>query len=110
MPASRRNSVPFLKHSTRLVAGALMKSKCFLLIAALLISGCTRVNDQFYSKKNFTSQSFVADMSECKRQNPSFVAIQSHVANSQDRTMYIDDAMVRDCMKAKGYTIQVQTK
>jgi hypothetical protein len=87
-----------------------MKSKCFLLIAALLISGCTRVNDQFYSKKNFTSQSFVADMSECKRQNPSFVAIQSHVADSQDRTLYIDDAMVRDCMKAKGYTIQVQTK
>jgi hypothetical protein len=109
-PASRRNSVPFYKHSTRLVAGALMKSKCFLLIAALLISGCTRVNDQFYSKKNFTSQSFVADMSECKRQNPSFVAIQSHVADSQDRTLYIDDAMVRDCMKAKGYTIQVQTK
>jgi hypothetical protein len=100
----------FWKHSTRLVAGALMKSKCFLLIAALLISGCTRVNDQFYSKKNFTSQSFVADMSECKRQNPSFVAIQSHVADSQDRTLYIDDAMVRDCMKAKGYTIQVQTK
>jgi hypothetical protein len=100
----------FWRHSTRLVAGALMKSKCFLLIAALLISGCTRVNDQFYSKKNFTSQSFVADMSECKRQNPSFVAIQSHVADSQDRTLYIDDAMVRDCMKAKGYTIQVQTK
>jgi hypothetical protein len=24
--------------------------------------------------------------------------------------LYIDDAMVRDCMKAKGYTIQVQTK
>ncbi len=87
-----------------------MKSECFLLMAALLISGCTQINDQFYSKKNFTSQSFLADVSECKRQNPSFVAIQSYVADNQHRTSYIDDAMVRDCMKAKGYDIQVQTK
>ena len=79
-------------------------------MTALLISGCAQVNDQFYSKKNFTSQSFHADVSECKRQNSSLVAIQSHVADSQDRTSYIDDAMARDCMKAKGYDIQVQTK
>jgi hypothetical protein len=109
-PASRRNSVLFSKRSTRLVAGALMKEKCFLLMTTLLISGCTQVNDQFYSKKNFTSESFRADASECKRQNPSFVAIQSYVADSQDRTSNIDDAMVRDCMKAKGYDIRVQTK
>jgi hypothetical protein len=94
----------------RLVAGALMKAKCFLLMTTLLISGCAQVNDQFYSKKNFTSESFRADASECKRQNPSFVAIQSYVADSQDRTSNIDDAMVSDCMKAKGYDIQVQTK
>jgi hypothetical protein len=100
----------FYKGSTRLVAGALMKAKCFLLMTTLLISGCTQVNDQFYSKKNFTSESFRADASECKRQNPSFVVIQSYVADSQDRTSNIDDAMVRDCMKAKGYDIRVQTK
>jgi hypothetical protein len=87
-----------------------MKSKCFLLMTALLILGCAQVNDQFYSKKNFTSQSFHADVSECKRQNPSFVAIQSYVADSHDRTTHIDDAMVRDCMKAKGYAIQVETE
>jgi len=52
-----------------------MKAKCFFALSALLMSGCAQVNDQFYSKKNFTSQSFAADMSECKRQNPSFVAI-----------------------------------
>jgi hypothetical protein len=75
-----------------------------------LISGCAQVNNQFYSKKNFTSLSFHADVSECKRQNPSFVAIQSYVADSEDRTSYNDDAMVRDCMKAKGYDIQVQSK
>jgi hypothetical protein len=44
-PASRRNSVLFSKRSTRLVAGALMKAKCFLLMTTLLISGCTQVND-----------------------------------------------------------------
>ena len=87
-----------------------MKAKWFLLMTTLLISGCTQVNDQFYLKKNFTNESFRADASECKRQNPSFVAIQSYVADSQDRTSYIDDSMVRDCMKAKGYDIQVQTK
>jgi hypothetical protein len=88
----------------------LMISKSFLLMTVLLISGCSQANDRFYLKKNFTSQFFHADISECKRQNPSFVAVQSYVADSQDRGSYIDDAMVRDCMKAKGYDIQVQRK
>jgi hypothetical protein len=57
-----------------------MKAKGFLLMTTLLISGCAQVNDQFYSKKNFTSESFRADASECKRQNPFFAAIQSYVA------------------------------
>jgi hypothetical protein len=109
-PASRRNSVLFTKRSTRLVAGALMKAKSFLLMTTLLILGCAQVNDQFYLKMNFTSESFRADASECKRQNPSFVAIQSYVADSQDRTSNIDETMFSDCMKAKGYDIQVQTK
>ena len=43
-----------------------MKAKGFLLMTTLLISGCAQVNDQFYSKKNFTSESFRADASECK--------------------------------------------
>ncbi len=87
-----------------------MKSKCFLALCAVLMSGCAQVNDQFYSKKNFTSQSFVADISECKRQNPSFVAIRGYVADNKDRTSYVDDAMVRDCMKAKSYNVQLQTR
>src|SRR5689334_1388698 len=62
-----------------------MRSKCFLLMAAPLISGCAQVTDQVYSKKNFTSDSFAFDISECKRRNPSFVAIQSYVADSQER-------------------------
>jgi hypothetical protein len=87
-----------------------MKPKCFLALSALLVSGCAQVNDQFYLKKNFTSHSFVADISECKRQNPSFVAIRSYAADSRDHTSYTDDAMVRDCMTAKGYTVQPETK
>ena len=87
-----------------------MKPKCFLALSALLVSGCAQVNDQFYLKKNFTSHSFVADISECKRQNPSFVAIRSYAADSRDHTSYTDDAMVRDCMKAKGYTVQLEAK
>jgi hypothetical protein len=110
LPASRRNSVFFKKHATRFSCCASMKPKCFLLMTALLISGCAPVTDQLYSKKNFTSQSFRADVSECNRRNPSFVAIQGHVADSHDRNSYIDDAMVRDCMKAKGYDIQLQSK
>jgi hypothetical protein len=98
------------KHATRFSCCASMKPKCFLLMTALLISGCAPVTDQLYSKKNFTSQSFRADVSECNRRNPSFVAIQGHVADSHDRNSYIDDAMVRDCMKAKGYDIQLQSK
>jgi hypothetical protein len=85
-----------------------MRSKCFFALNALLISGCAQVTDQLYSKKNFNSQSFVADMSECKRQNPSFVAIRGDVADSRDRNT--DDTMVRECMKGKGYTVQLETK
>jgi PBP1b-binding outer membrane lipoprotein LpoB len=87
-----------------------MKSKCSLVLSALFISGCAQVNDQFYSKKNFTSQTFVADMSECKRQNPFFVAIRGYVADSRDRNSYTDDTMVRECMKGKGYTVQLETR
>ena len=61
-------------------------------------------------EEEFYQRFFRADASECKRQNRSFVAIQSYVADSQDRKSNIDDAMVRDCMKAKGYDIRVQTK
>ena len=87
-----------------------MKSKCSLALSALLMSGCAQVNDQFYSKKNFTSQTFLADMSECKRQNPSFVAIRGYVPDSRDRGSYIDDTMVRECMSGKGYTVQLERK
>jgi hypothetical protein len=87
-----------------------MNSKCFFVLTALLMSGCAQVTDQLYSKRNFNSQSFAADMSECKRQNPSFAAIRSYVAGSEDRMSSTDDAMVRDCMREKGYNVQIEAK
>jgi hypothetical protein len=88
----------------------LMKLKYSLALSALLMSGCAQVTDQFYSKKNFNSQTFAADMSECKRQNPSFVAIRGYVPDSRDRNSYTDNTMVRECMRGKGYTVQLETK
>ena len=86
-----------------------MKRHCFLLMTALLLFGCSQISDQYYSKKSFTIQSFRADLSKCKRQNPSFIAIRTF-PGTRDRSSYIDDAMVRECMKGKGYAIHVETK
>ena len=68
-----------------------MRVMSTVLTSALLLSGCSQINEQFYSKKAFNSQSFDADIAECKHQKKR-----------------ADDAMVRDCMKAKGYTVETQ--
>jgi hypothetical protein len=111
LPACCRNSVSFLEErflSVR-VMGVLMKTAGAVLIGAFVLVGCSQAIDQLYSKMNFTSQSFNADISECKRQNPSFAAVQSYGAEQRDRQMQVDDAMVRECMKGKGYTVQIET-
>ena len=84
-----------------------MKAVSTVLTSALLLAGCSQVIDQFYSKKNFNMQSFNADISECHGQKPSFVAV--HIDAAEPKKS-IDDAMVRECMKAKGYTVQIETK
>ena len=58
--------------------------------------------DQFYSKKNFNTQAFNADISECKHRNLSFVAMQTLEPKGR---LQVDDAMVRECMTTKGYTV-----
>jgi PBP1b-binding outer membrane lipoprotein LpoB len=85
----------------------LMKAFSTLLISALLVAGCSQVIDQFYSKKNFNAQTFNADISECKEQNSSLAAM--HVDAVEPKNQ-VDDAMVRECMKAKGYVVQLETK
>ena len=84
-----------------------MKAVGTVLTSALLVAGCSQVIDQFYSKKNFNTQSFNADISECNEQNPSFVAMHIDAAEPKEQ---VDDAMVRECMKAKGYAVQIETK
>jgi hypothetical protein len=74
-----------------------------VLFSALLVAGCS----QFYSKKNFDTQSFKADIAQCKEHNPSFVAMDVGATESKDQ---VDEAIVRECMKAKGYIVQLETK
>jgi uncharacterized protein YceK len=87
--------------------GGLMKAVSALLASGILLAGCSQVIDQFYSKENFNMRSFNADISECKEQNPSVVAMHIDAAESREQ---VDDAMVRECMKAKGYAVQIETK
>ena len=85
-----------------------MKAFGAVLTSALLVAGCSQVIDPFYySKKDFNAQSFHADISQCRKRNPSFVAMR---ANTVESKAQVDDAMVRECMKAKGYIVQLQTK
>src|SRR4029077_1200878 len=49
-------------------------------------------------KKNFNTQAFNADISGCKHQNSSFVAMQTLEPKGR---LQIDDAMVRECMTTK---------
>ena len=83
-----------------------MKAFSTLLTSALLVAGC-QVIDQFYSKKNFDAQTFKADISECKERNSSLAAM--HV-DAVEPKKQIDDAIVGECMKAKGYIVQLETK
>jgi outer membrane murein-binding lipoprotein Lpp len=62
--------------------GVLMKAVNAVL-SALLVAGCSQVIDQFYSKKNFDTQSFTADIAQCKEHNPSF-AMHIGAAESKD--------------------------
>ena len=43
-----------------------MKAFGTVLISALLAGGCSQVIDQYYSKEDFDTQSFSADIAECK--------------------------------------------
>ena len=61
------------------------------VLSALLVAGCSQVIDQFYSKKNFDTQSFNADIAQCKEHNPSFVAMHIGATESKDQ---VDDAIV----------------
>jgi hypothetical protein len=77
--------------------GVLMKAASGNLLIAALLAGCGQLIDPLYSKKNFNMQSFNADIAKCSQQSPSFVAMQSDAPAPKKS---VDDAMVRECMKA----------
>ena len=84
-----------------------MKVVSTVIASTLLAAGCSQVIDQFYSKENFNTQSFNADILQCKKRNASFVALGGDNSQASEP---VDDAIVRECMKAKGYEVTVETK
>jgi PBP1b-binding outer membrane lipoprotein LpoB len=88
-------------------SGRVMKVVSTVLTSALFVAGCSQVIDQFYSKENFDAQSFNADISKCKARNSSSVAVRVDTAQS---TEPVDDTIIRECMKAKGYAVQMEAK
>ena len=79
-----------------------MRAAGFLVGSTLFLMGCSQAIDYTYSRKNFSSSTFEADLSACKRQGPSISAFQTP---PQEKRTQLDDAAVRDCMMAKGYKI-----
>jgi hypothetical protein len=69
----------------------------------LLVAECSQVIDRF----NFDTQSFNADISECKQRNSSSVATRIDTAQPAEP---VDDAVIRECRKARGYAVQMETK
>jgi len=84
-----------------------MKAFNTLLSSALLVAGCTQVIDQSYSKDDFNTQSFQADIAQCKERSSSFVAMRM---NGDDSKAPADDEIIRECMTSKGYMVQLETK
>jgi hypothetical protein len=80
-----------------------MKASCVLFCCVVMLAGCSQAINYTYSKKNFTSALFDADLSECKR-HPSSVT--AHQAAHRE----LPEAQVRDCMKDKGYRIEAEVK
>jgi hypothetical protein len=82
-----------------------MKTTCFLLGCALLLTACSQALDYTYAKRNFSSSTFEADLSACRRQRPSVSAFQTL---SQEQRAQLDDATEQDCMLNKGYKVETE--
>jgi hypothetical protein len=80
-----------------------MKARGLLLGCVLMLAGCSQAANYTYSKRNFTSQTFEADLSGCKRH-------QSPVNAYQAEPQELQEAQVRDCMKAKGYNVETEAQ
>jgi hypothetical protein len=95
-----------LKKLKELWAPSQMKAACCLFGSNLLLAACSEAASYTYSKANFTSPAFKADLSACKHFKSSMV----YRAGAGGREAALDGATVGECMKAKGYTVQLETK
>jgi hypothetical protein len=73
--------------------------------SVFMLTACSQVIDYTYSRKDFTSSTFEADLSACRHQRPSVSAFQKL---SQEQRAQLDDAAERDCMMNKGYKVETE--
>jgi hypothetical protein len=79
-----------------------MRSAAVVVGSVFVLAACSQAIDCTYSRKNFSSSTFEADLSACKHQSPPLSAFQTP---PQEKRAQLDDAAVRDCMMTKGYKI-----
>ena len=84
-----------------------MKATVFVVGSTLFLAACSQAINYTYSKRNFASPTFEADLSTCKHHKSPITAYQTR---PQEQQAPLDDATVRDCMKAKGYTIEMEAR
>jgi hypothetical protein len=84
-----------------------MKATGFLLGSALFLMACSQAINYTYSKKNFTSSTFEADIAACKHHSS---PIRAYQEIPRDQQPPLDDAAVRNCMKIKGYKIETEAR
>jgi hypothetical protein len=83
-----------------------MKAVCCLVGSNLLLAACNEAASYTYSKANFTSPTFKADLSACRH----FRSSTAYQVGLGGRETAQDGAPVRDCMKAKGYIVQLENR
>ena len=70
----------------------------------LCLTACSQAIDYTYSKRDFTTPRFEADLAACRRQNASALAFQATTSNQRAQ---LDENAMRDCMAAKGYKVDI---
>ena len=95
-----------LKKLKELWAPSQMKAACCLFGSNLLLAACSEAASYTYSKANFTSPVFKADLAACKH----FKSSTAYRAGPGGREPALDDATVGECMKSKGYIVRLETK
>ena len=95
-----------LKKLKELWAPSQMKAACCLFGSNLLLAACSEAATYTYSKANFTSPAFKADLAACKH----FKSSTAYRAGPGGREAALDDATVGECMKSKGYIVRLETK